>query len=398
MELAERLYRIESFGTPQIFKALQRPDMISFAGGVPDGELFDVEGIQESTNRVLTDTPLAALQYGLALGLPALRRELACYMDVREITIDPDRLLVTSGGQQALDLAGKVLLTPGDRVLVETPTFVAAIECFRLHGAEVIGLPGDHDGVDIEALEAQLIRHQPKLVYLVPSFGNPSGRTLSLERRLKVLELAERHGAFVVEDDPYSELYFAAPPPLSLLALAQRHGLAADRVVYCGTLSKVLSPGLRVGWLATTKPELLDAAEKCKLLSDTHSNALSQAVAADYLGRGRLAPMLVQSRRIYAERASAMADAMETNLGGDVTFQRPAGGLFLWSRLTDADAHRADADRLSLRAHDHAVAILPGSLFYPDKPDKATFRLCFASVGRDRIREGIARLRGALAA
>lgn len=396
MELAERLSRIDSFSTPQIFRALQHPDLISFAGGVPDSALFDVEGLQESMRRALIDGPVAALQYGLAQGLPALRRELARHMQAQGMTVDPDALLVTSGGQQALALAAATLLTPGDRVLVEAPTFVAAIECFRLHGANVIGVSCEDDGIDLDALEAQLIRHAPKLLYLVPSFGNPGGRTLSLAKRLRLLDLIERHGVFVVEDDPYSELYFDEPPPPSLLALAQREGRATDRIVYCATLSKLLSPGLRVGWLATSSSALLRAAEKCKLLSDTHSNALSQAVTADYLSRGRLAPLLARSRRIYAERAAAMADALDAELAGHVTFVRPAGGLFIWSRLAAAEGRDADADAVAQRACRESVAILPGSLFYADAPDQATFRLCFATVPPERIREGIARLRRAL--
>eukprot|EP01036_Dinobryon_divergens_P040054 gene40054-52899_t len=287
MQFADRLNNVETSAIRELFKLLGKPGIISFAGGFPDPAMFDVAGIQEASSKALTEDPGAALQYGATEGFGPLRDELASFMGTKGVTLNASDLIVTTGSQQALDLLGKTMISPGDKVIVEGPTFLATIQCFRLYGAHLIGAPIDAHGVDVDRLEQLIAEHKPKLVYLIPTFGNPSGATLSLERRLRVLELAARTRTLVVEDDPYGELYFDQSPPPSLLALSEQVSGSRDYLVHCGSLSKIVSPGLRVGWMIAP-PELLARATMCKQFSDAHTSNLTQAIGAHYLTLGRL--------------------------------------------------------------------------------------------------------------
>jgi len=396
MQFADRLQNVETSAIRELFKLLGKPGIISFAGGFPDSALFDVDGIREATLAALARDPGAALQYGATEGHPLLREQLAAFMASKGATgVGAQDLIVTTGSQQALDLVGKTLISPGDKVIVEGPTFLATIQCFRLYGAELITAPVDGDGVDVQALERLIVEHRPKFVYLIPTFGNPSGATLSLERRRRVLELAALHDTVVVEDDPYGDLYFGAPPPSSLLALSAQVPGSRERLVHCGSLSKVLSPGLRVGWMVAPA-ELLAKATMCKQFSDAHTSTYAQATAAEYLLAGRLAPTMARVRPVYAERAAAMGAALRRELGDAIDFVAPQGGLFVWARLTGAGGACADGATLARRAIDAGVAFVPGAPFYARQPDPATLRLSFATVGLDRIEEGVQRLGRAL--
>ena len=219
VRFADRIGNVETSAIRELFKLLGKPGIISFAGGFPDGALFDVEGIGQATQQALAEAPGAALQYGATEGYQPLREQLAAFMASKGATdVTPEQLIVTTGSQQALDLLGKTLISPGDKVIVEGPTFLATIQCSRLYGAELISAPIDGDGVQVDQLEQLIAEHRPKFVYLIPTFGNPSGALLSLERRKRILELAVKYQTLVVEDDPYGDLYFNAPPPPSLLA------------------------------------------------------------------------------------------------------------------------------------------------------------------------------------
>ena len=251
MKFATRLQNVETSAIRELFKLLGKPGIISFAGGFPDPALFDVEGIRQSTAAVLASNPAPVLQYGATEGYQPLREAVSVLMKGKGATAAPDGLIVTTGSQQALDLIGKTMISPGDKVIVEGPTFLATIQCFRLYGADLISAPIDADGVQVDVLEKLIDEHKPKLVYLIPTFGNPSGATLSLERRKRVLEIALRTQTLVVEDDPYGELYFGTPPPPSMLALSDGVPGSRDWLAHCGSFSKILSPGLRVGWIAT---------------------------------------------------------------------------------------------------------------------------------------------------
>ena len=396
MQFADRLNNVETSAIRELFKLLGKPGIISFAGGFPDSAMFDVEGIRAASNAALTEEPGAALQYGATEGYNPLREQLAAFMTAKGANeVAADNLIVTTGSQQALDLLGKTLISPGDKVIVEGPTFLATIQCFRLYGAELISAPIDGNGVKTDELEKLIAEHQPKFVYLIPTFGNPSGAMLSLERRKAVLEMAVKHNTLIVEDDPYGDLYFGDAPPPSLLNLSASVPGSRELLVHCGSLSKVLSPGLRVGWMIGPA-ELLAKATMCKQFSDAHTSTFAQATAAQYLKAGRMPATLANVRKVYAERAPAMGDALRNDLGDAIEFVQPQGGLFVWARLTGAGGKVQDGNVLAKRAIEKGVAFVPGTPFFCANPDHATFRLSFATADADKIREGVARLAQAL--
>ncbi|SCK53419.1 DNA-binding transcriptional regulator, MocR family, contains an aminotransferase domain [Variovorax sp. HW608] len=395
MQFASRLDNVETSAIRELFKLLGKPGIISFAGGFPDSAMFDVEGLKEASAKALTEEAGGALQYGATEGYEPLRTQLSAFMKTKGVDVDPSGLIVTTGSQQALDLIGKTLVSPGDKVIVEGPTFLATIQCFRLYGAHLISAPVDADGVKTDELEALIAEHKPKFVYLIPTFGNPSGAMLSLERRRKVLEMAVKHGTVIVEDDPYGDLYFDQAPPPSLMSLTKDVPGSRELVVHCGSLSKVLSPGLRIGWMIGDA-ELLAKATMCKQFSDAHTSTFAQATAAQYLKSGRMPATLAHVRKVYAERAEAMGAALRKELGDAISFTQPGGGLFFWARLTGANGKVADASEFARRAIEKLVAFVPGAPFYAEKPDVATLRLSFATANVEKIQEGIARLGSAL--
>jgi DNA-binding transcriptional MocR family regulator len=396
MQFADRLNNVETSAIRELFKLLGKPGIISFAGGFPDSAMFDVEGIREASNKALDEEPGAALQYGATEGYQPLREQLAAFMKAKgALDVAPDQLIVTTGSQQALDLLGKTMISPGDKVIVEGPTFLATIQCFRLYGAQLISAPVDAHGVDTEKLEQLIAEHQPKMVYLIPTFGNPSGAMLSLERRKRVLELAVKYQTLIVEDDPYGDLYFGEAPPPSMLALSSQVPGSRELLAHCGSLSKVLSPGLRVGWMIAP-PELLSKATMCKQFSDAHTSTFAQATAAQYLKAGRMPATLAHVRKVYAERALAMGNALRKDMGDAIDFVQPHGGLFVWARLTGAHGKINNGAEFAKRAIDKGVAFVPGVPFYAADADPSTFRLSFATADVARIEEGVTRLAQAL--
>ena len=394
LPFAARLQNVETSAIRELFKLLGKPGIISFAGGFPDPALFDAVGIREASQLALSDaTAGPVLQYGATEGWNPLREALSAHMAKKGITATPAEIITTTGSQQALDLIGKTMIDPGDKVIVEGPTFLATIQCFRLYGADIVSAPIDADGVKVDELEKLIVEHKPKFIYLVPTFGNPSGAMLSLARRKRVLELAAQHKVLVVEDDPYGELYFGdAPPPPSMLALSSEVPGSREWIAYCGSFSKVLSPGLRVGWMIA-QPQLLANAVMCKQFSDAHTSNLTQAIAAHYLGLNRMDAALAVVRKTYAERAQTMADCLRQDLGDTITFSQPQGGMFFWTRLT---APGADAAEFAKRAIEKLVAFVPGAPFYATNPDRATLRLSFATADVGKIVEGVGRLGQAL--
>ncbi|MDM0048521.1 PLP-dependent aminotransferase family protein [Variovorax sp. J22R115] len=395
MQFASRLDNVETSAIRELFKLLGTPGIISFAGGFPDSAMFDVEGLKDASAKALSEEAGGALQYGATEGYEPLRAQLSAFMKTKGVDVDPTGLIVTTGSQQALDLLGKTLISPGDKVIVEGPTFLATIQCFRLYGAQLISAPIDANGVRTDELEKLIAEHKPKFVYLIPTFGNPSGAMLSLERRKKVLEMAVKHQTLIVEDDPYGDLYFDKAPPPSIMSLTKDVPGSRELVAHCGSLSKVLSPGLRIGWLIGPA-ELLAKATMCKQFSDAHTSTFAQATAAQYLKSGRMPATLANVRKVYAERAQAMRAALQKELGDAITFTQPGGGLFFWARLTGANGKVADANVFAKRAIEKLVAFVPGAPFFAEKPDLATLRLSFATANVEKIQEGIARLGAAL--
>ena len=393
---ADRLASIETSAIRELFKLLGKPGIISFAGGFPDPSLFDIEGIRSASELALSDASAGAvLQYGATEGVPALRGALSRYMQTQGCRVAADEVIVTTGSQQALDLLGKTLISPGDKVIVEGPTFLATIQCFRLYGAELITAPIDEHGVQVDQLEHLIVTQQPKLIYLIPNFGNPSGATLSLERRKRILQLAAAHRVVVIEDDPYGQLYFDTPPPPSLLSLSQEVPGSRDYLCYCGSLSKTLAAGLRVGWLVAP-PAVLAKAVMCKQFSDAHTSNLSQQIAYNYLESGRMPAALAHARSIYAQRARTMCQALTQAFGEALAFTAPQGGLFIWARLTGANGQPTQAGAFAQRAIEQLVAFVPGAPFFAQAPDAACLRLSFATADEASIVEGVKRMAAAL--
>lgn len=365
----------------------RRPGMISLAGGLPAPELIDAEGLRACADATLAEGPLA-LQYGPTEGQPALRMALARWMAARGVRVAPEEILVTSGSQQGIDLVARALVDPGDLVIVERPGYLAALQALRLTGARVATIGVDADGARVEELDAVVAAHgrAPKLVYLVPDFANPSGARLSLARREALVAWARDRRVPVIEDAPYAELRFAGDPMPSLAALAQARG-AADWVGHLSTLSKLLAPGLRVGWACLPAP-LHEAVVRIKQACDLHTGSFAQEVAARYLDSGRLEPRLPAVRATYAARADALVAALRARFGDALAFEPPGGGMFVWARFTAP----LDTTALLGRARDEGVIFVPGADFHAEHPDRSTLRLGYATVDPAALAEGVARL------
>ncbi|MEV0458995.1 PLP-dependent aminotransferase family protein [Catellatospora methionotrophica] len=362
---------------------ISRPEIISFAGGLPAPELFDVSGLRECYDRVLADSGPRVLQYSTTDGDPVLREAVAARLSRTGLPTDPGDLLITSGAQQALSLLSTVLLEPGDTVLVEDPTYLAALQCFGYAGARVVAAPTDADGIRTDQLADLVRRERPKLIYLVPTFANPTGHTLPAERRAEVVRVAGRHGVWVVEDDPYHELRFRGEPVPALSSLDD----AGGHTILLGSLSKTVAPGLRLGWLRAPAG-VHRACLLAKQALDLHTSTIDQAAAAAYLTRYDLDRHLKTVREEYSRRCTAMLDALAAAMPPGSTWTTPDGGMFVWVRLPAG--HDAAALLPSAVAHD--VAYVPGSPFFAQQPDPRTLRLSFTTHRPAVIAEGIRRL------
>jgi 2-aminoadipate transaminase len=386
--VAARLRDVRSSPVREILALTARPGVISFAGGLPAPELFDREGLAAAFAKALADGP-GSLQYSTTEGDPTLRETIAARLTARGLPTDADELLITSGSQQALTLVAAVAIDPGDRVLVEEPSYLAAIQAFQLAGAQLVPVPCDDDGLDPDAVATLAERHDARLLYTIPTFQNPTGRTLPLERRQALLAVAERTGLWIVEDDPYGELRYRGE---AIAPLASLPG-AAGRVLGLSTLSKVAAPGLRIGWVRA--PAALRAPlTVAKQAADLHSSTIDQAAAARWLSGIDLDAHVAMLRRAYGERRDALVDGLADALPPGSTHNRPGGGMFVWARLPDGE----DADVLLRRALASDVAFVPGAPFHAGPPDRATLRLSFTAHAPAEIAEGLARLRDAWAA
>jgi len=384
---ARRLEWMTTSAIREILKVAQSPDVISMAGGWPEASLFPIEQLDEICHYVLTQMPRESLQYGLTDGFPPLRGALADYMTQMGIPARMENIVITSGSQQAVDLVGRILLEEGDTVLVENPTFLGALQAFKAYGVKFAGVPLGEEGLDVDLLE--------ELVEKRRTFQNPTGVTMSLERRTKVVEIADRLGVPILEDDPYGLLRFEGEHLPPLIALdsacfpenAAAGGYVKGNVVYLSTFSKTLAPGLRVAWAvcpAEISPQLVMA----KQGADVHTNGLAQTIAYEFMRRGWLPAQIQRIRETYLERRNAMYQAIATHFPEGVQHTHPQGGLFLWVTLPD----RIDAVSLAKEAAKQNVAFVPGSPFFVDGGGKNTMRLSFASVPPEVIHEGIRRL------
>ncbi|WUD34699.1 PLP-dependent aminotransferase family protein [Streptomyces europaeiscabiei] len=380
---AERVTAVGGSPVRDILAVTSRPEVVNFAGGLPAPELFDAEGIAAAYRDVLAESAGRALQYATTEGEPTLRAALAARYGARGLPTGADGVLVTTGSQQALSLLATALLEPGDVVLVEEPCYLAALQAFRFAGARVVAVPGDAHGVDPAALEELVVRNRPKLFYTVPTFQNPTGRTLPAERRAAVASVAARRGLWIVEDDPYGELRFEGD---RVPWIATYPG-AEDRTALLGSFSKVMAPGMRLGWLRAPA-ELRRACAVAKQAADLHTPTVNQLAAARYLADRDLDAHVVRVAGAYRERRDTMLDGLAEALPEGSTWNRPEGGMFLWARLPSS----YDTTVLLPRVVEQDVAYVPGAPFYAGEPDRATLRLCFVTQTPGEIREGLRRL------
>jgi 2-aminoadipate transaminase len=373
----------------ELLALTERPGVISFAGGLPAPELFDVAGLRSAFAEALSDgAGQRSLQYSTTEGDPMLRRLVAARLTTRGLPTGAEDLLITSGSQQALTLIATLMLDPGDRVLVEEPSYLAALQCFKLARAVCVPVPCDDDGLDPEALPVLIAEHRPKLLYTTPTFHNPTGRTLPLERRLAVASVVADAGLFVVEDDPYGELRYAGAPVPAIASLAE----ASDRVLAMSTLSKIAAPGLRLGWVRAPH-ELLRPLTIAKQAADLHSSTVAQVAAALWLEQCDLDAHIGRLRTEYGRRRDALLDGLAGALPPGSRHNRPGGGMFVWARLPDG----YDAAAFLPRALERDVAFVPGEHFFSGPPDRATLRLSFTTHGPEEIAHGLERLAGAFA-
>ncbi|MGW9452133.1 aminotransferase-like domain-containing protein [Streptomyces sp. NPDC055632] len=381
--VASRLAGVGSSPVRDILALTARPEMISFAGGLPAPELFDVAGIRAAYDGVLTDLPRQALQYSTTEGDPELRAAVAGRLTARGLPTDADDLLVTTGSQQALTLLATALLEPGGVVLVEDPCYLAALQTFAFAGARVVPVPTDEEGIVPEALEEIAARENPTLLYVVPTFQNPTGRTLPAERRTAVAEAAARHGFWIVEDDPYGELRYDGEPVPWIAA----DPAAADRTVLLGSFSKVMAPGLRLGHLRAPAG-LRRSCVIAKQAADLHTSTVDQAAAVRYLRDSDLDAHVAVMRAAYRERRDAMLDGLPAALPEGSRWNRPEGGMFVWATLPEG----YDATALLRTAVGHEVAYVPGAPFFCGEPDPGAMRLSFTTHSAEEIGEGLRRL------
>ncbi len=362
-----------------------RPEVLSFAVGLPDPELFDVAGLKRCFDSALSGPDAGAnLQYSATPGLARLRAAVAARLTSQGLASSQEEILISTGSQQALTLTAQLLLDPGDVVLVEEPTYLSALEPFRIAGARCVPVASDADGIVPDALAAALSAHRPRAVYLVPTFANPTGRTLPAARRLEVAGLVAEHDTWLIEDEPYSELRYDGAPILPISADPRVCG----RCLYLGTFSKIGCPGLRIGWMRVPR-DVMPQLGGLKQAADMHTSTLDQAAAELYLTREDLDGHIAAMCRAYRLRRDAMLSALPHVLPAGSTWSEPEGGMFVWARLPEG----MDSTQLLARALAEHIAFVPGTPFYAGEPDRRTLRMCFSTYPPEIIDEGMRRLR-----
>ena len=378
---ADRTANMNGTATREIFKLLSRPEIISFAGGLPATEALPVKELKEICGELLSASDAyKLLQYGTTEGYPPLAD--AVIQTVKEFGVCAERenVLVISGGQQGIDLMCKSFLNAGDTVLVENPTYLAALQIFNSYEAKAVGVRADAYGIDVADLEAKIKLHKPKFVYLVPTFSNPTGKTYSEKNRKEIAFVTAKYGIPVLEDDPYARLRFSGEKVNALYSFAQ-----SDNVVYLASFSKILSPGLRVGG-AVGNPDIIRKMAICKQGTDLHTSLLAQAIAAEYCRRGLLKRSVEDSLPLYASRKNAMMRGIEKYMPSEFVHTNPEGGLFVWGEFDGCDINTAE---LLHKAVERNVAYIQGSVFYADGSGKNTIRLNFSNASEEKIDEGM---------
>ena len=386
--LAQRAEKMNPSVIREILKVTEKPGIISFAGGLPSPQTFPIDAMREASERVLRDDGKAALQYAASEGYAPLREWVAQDLLKQGMNVSPDQVLITTGSQQGLDLLAKILIDAGSRILVETPTYLGALQAFTPMEPNVVSVDSDDHGVDAADLRAKVGTGADKarFVYLLPNFQNPTGRTMTEERRAAVAQVAIETGLPIIEDNPYGDLWFDAPPAPSL---SSRH---PEGSVYLGSFSKILAPGLRLGYLVAPKalyPKLLQA----KQAADLHTPSFNQRVVAEVLKDGFIERHVPTIRALYKQQCEAMLAALDREMAGlGLTWNRPVGGMFLWVQLPQG----LKAIPLLDKAVEKGVAFVPGSAFYAGDANESTLRLSFVTATVDQINTGMSALAAAI--
>ncbi|MGQ0508523.1 MAG: aminotransferase-like domain-containing protein [Myxococcaceae bacterium] len=382
IQLADRMATMQASAVREILKVAERPDILSFAGGLPAPELFPIDAIAHAHAAVFANEGEAALQYSITEGFAPLREWIVERQRANGVPAEVSRTLITSGSQQGIDLVGKILINPGDLVAVEDPSYLAALQSFGGYQAQLASVRSDDEGMCTDSLAELLATKKVRLIYIVPNFQNPKGTTLSLRRRHALIELAQKHHVPILEDDPYGELRFEGTALPSLAAL-DTTGL----VINLGTFSKTLAPGLRIGWALGSR-EMVRALTVAKQAADLHTATVAQRATAELLRHFDYDGHLAKIRQVYGERQRVLVKALEQHMPEGTHWTRPEGGLFVWLRLPGG----LRAEELFDAALAEGVAFVPGSPFFANTADFSTLRLNFSNRPPELLRDGMERL------
>jgi 2-aminoadipate transaminase len=388
---ALRTDNIKSSAIRELLKLTSLPDVISFAGGLPAPEVFPIEKFKEAADVILTEMGESALQYGTTEGYLPLREMIARNASKYGIQISADNVLITSGSQQALDLLGRIFINRGDRVLVESPTYLGAIQAWNAYGVKYVTIPFDEDGMRTDLLESRL-RTGIKFIYVLPNFQNPTGVTLSRERRKQLVNMADAYGVPIVEDDPYGQLRYEGKhlPPVVVLddeMRAKEVPMYSGNVIYTSTFSKILAPGLRLAWVVAPS-EVIVKLVQAKQGADLHTSTFNQYLAYQVANNEWMKSHICLIRKTYRERRDVMIQALEQYMPEGVHWTKPKGGLFLWVTLPKA----IDTEKIFAKAVEAKVAFVPGGSFHPLGGGENTMRLNFSNTKPELTTEGIKRL------
>lgn len=385
-DFSDKVKDMQPSAIREIFKFLSDPNMISLAAGNPSAASFPIEKIRAISEQIFLTCPVDALQYSVTEGYAPLRAQVAQRLKERfSIGTDYDDVIITTGGQQGIDLTAKVLCNEGDTVICENPSFIGALNAFRSYNTKLVGVDVEPDGINVEMLEKAL-RENPrtKLIYLIPTFQNPSGVTMSYEKRRAVMALAEKYNTVILEDNPYGELRFDGEDVPTLKSMD-----ANGRVLYCSSFSKILSAGMRVGFVCGNR-ELIQKIVVVKQVNDVHTNIFFQMLASKFIEIYGLDEHIASIRALYRAKTSLMIGELEKNFGDTLTFVRPQGGLFIWCTLPEG----YDSALFTRRALENMVAVVAGNTFSPDKDAVSrSFRLNYSTPSDEQIIEGVARLK-----
>lgn len=388
---AFRTQQMSSSVIRELLKLTEQPEIISFAGGLPAPEVFPLERFRQASNTVLENFGPQSLQYSTTEGHRPLREMIARHISRFSSEVSADNVLITSGSQQALDFVGRLFVNRGDFIVVESPTYVGALQAWNAYGAQYIPVRTDEHGMIVDELEAAL-RVGPKFIYVLPNFQNPSGSTLSLERRMQLIRIADKYGVPIIEDDPYGQLRYEGEHIPSIVALDSEYrgpngGHYSGNVIYLSTFSKLLAPGLRLGWVIAPS-EVIQKLVLSKQAADLHTSSFNQYIAFEAAKGGFLDEHVKVIRATYKERRDVMIEMMEEMFPAGVTWRKPKGGMFLWSILPEG----MDSAEVLKRAVEKKVAFVPGEAFHPTGGGRNTMRLNFSYSSPETIREGITRL------